>query len=83
MGYVEEEYFLEGTRCSTPWLPRATTAHDGRWDVVEREPSRFRTRFVVRRPVDPARFSGNVVVHWNNVSLGFEFPGRLRDRRVK
>ena len=46
---------------------------------VEREPSRFRTRFMVRRPIDPARFSGTVVVHWNNVSLGLEYLGRLSD----
>ena len=78
-GYVEEEYFLEGDAAQYALAPGGEYAHDGRWDVVEREPSRFRTRFVVRRPIDPARFSGTVVVHWNNVSLGFEFPGRLRD----
>jgi hypothetical protein len=78
-GYVEEEYFLDGDAMHYALAPGGEYALDGRWDVVEREPSRFRTRFVVRRPTDPARFSGTVVVHWNNVSLGFEFPGRLRD----
>ena len=33
---------------------------------------RFRTRFVVRRPVDPDRFSGTVVVEWHNVSAGID-----------
>ena len=32
----------------------------------------FRTRFVVRRPSDPARFSGTVVVEWHNVSAGID-----------
>jgi hypothetical protein len=59
--------------------PGGEYAHDGRWGAVEREPSRFRTRFLVRRPIDPARFSGTVVVNWNNVSLGFDYVGRLRD----
>jgi Alpha/beta hydrolase domain len=78
-GYVEEEYFLEGDAAQYALAPGGEYGHDGRWDVVEREPSRFRTRFLVRRPVDPARFSGTVVLNWNNVSLGFEYVGRLSD----
>jgi hypothetical protein len=78
-GYIEEEYFIEGDAVQYALVPGGAYAHDGRWDVVEREPSRFRTRFLVRRPVDPARFSGTVVVNWNNVSLGFDYVGRLRD----
>jgi Alpha/beta hydrolase domain len=79
-GYIEEEYFLEGDAMQYALAPGGEYAHDGRWDVTEREPSRFRTRFVVRRPIDPARFSGTVVVHWNNVSLGFDYLGRLSDQ---
>jgi hypothetical protein len=78
-GYVEEEFFFEGEAAQYVLAPGGEYAPDGRWDVVEREPSPYRTRFTVRRPIDPARFSGTVVVHWNNVSLGFEYPGRLRD----
>jgi hypothetical protein len=62
-GYVEEEYFIEGDAVQYALAPGGEYAHDGRWDVVEREPSRFRTRFIVRRPVDPARFGGTVVVN--------------------
>jgi Alpha/beta hydrolase domain len=80
-GYIEEEYFLEGDAAQFALAAGGEYTHDGRWDVAERGPSRFRTRFVVRRPIDPARFSGTVVVNWNNVSLGFEFPGRLRDKQ--
>jgi hypothetical protein len=79
-GYIEEEYFLEGEALQYALVPGGEYAHDGRWDVIAREPSPFRTRFLVRRPVDPARFSGTVVVNWNNVSLGFEYVGRLRDQ---
>ena len=32
----------------------------------------FRTRMLVRRPSDPQRFSGTVVVEWNNVSAGID-----------
>ena len=78
-GYVEEEYFIEGDAVPYALARGSEYTRDGRWEVAEREPSPFRTRFMVRRPIDPARFSGTVVVNWNNVSLGFEFPGRLRD----
>jgi Alpha/beta hydrolase domain len=77
LGYVEEEYFLTGSAAQFAMAPDATYGPDGRWDVVTREPTPFRTRFLVRRPVDPARFNGTVVVHWNNVSLGLDFLGRM------
>ena len=32
----------------------------------------FRTRVLVRRPTDPQRFNGTVVVDWTNVSAGFD-----------
>ena len=61
-GYVEEEYFLDGT--ATPYLamPGAVLGRDGHWRVRADEPEPFRTRLLVRRPVDPARFNGCVVV---------------------
>ncbi|WP_157362101.1 alpha/beta hydrolase domain-containing protein [Haloechinothrix halophila] len=56
-GYVEEEYFITGTA-----------------DTYTSEPSRadYTTRFVVRRPVHPARFNGTTIVEWNNVSAQFD-----------
>jgi hypothetical protein len=62
-GYVEEEFFIEGTanRYATP--PQATaTIVDGCHP--------FRTRMVVRRPASAARFNGTVIVEWNNVTAG-------------
>jgi hypothetical protein len=77
VGYVEEEYFLSGDAAQFALTPDSSYESDGRWDVVVRQPSAFVTRFLVRRPVDPETFSGTVVLHWNNVSLGFDFLGRM------
>jgi hypothetical protein len=57
LGYSDEEYFLEGTA-------RSYAAGAGE--------ARYRTRVVVRRPVDPARFNGSAVVEWLNVSGGLD-----------
>jgi alpha-ketoglutarate-dependent taurine dioxygenase len=81
-GYIEEEYFLAGEATEFALAEDSAYGVDGRWDVVPRQASSFTTRFLVRRPRDPARFSGTVVVHWNNVSLGFEYPGRMNDEIV-
>ena len=35
----------------------------------------FRTRILVYRPADPARFNGTTVVCWNNVTAGYELFG--------
>ncbi len=51
--------------------PRPVTA-GGR---SHRRPSApYRTRILVRRPTDPARFNGTVVVEWMNVSAGESAP---------
>jgi hypothetical protein len=49
LGYSTEEFFLEGTARSYAPTPGE---------------ARYRTRVVVRRPLDPARFDGSVVVEW-------------------
>jgi len=69
-GYVEEEYFIEGdayrydtTGASNVTATRITTggaASDGKFP--------FKTRIVVRRPVDPTKANGTVVAEWNNVT---------------
>lgn len=62
-GYVEEEFFVEGTanRYNTP--PQATgTIVDGNHP--------YRTTVTVRRPVSARRFNGTVVIEWNNVTAG-------------
>lgn len=57
LGYSNEEFLLEGTARSYVAAPRE---------------ARYRTRAVVRRPLDPARFNGSVVVEWFNVSGGLD-----------
>ena len=54
-GWVEEEFFVEGTARTY------TTA-------TETE-APFKTRILVRRPTDPADFNGTVILDWNNVTL--------------
>jgi hypothetical protein len=57
-GYVEQEFFYSGVA-----VARGT-----------HRPARYATRMLVYRPADPRRFSGNVVVEWNNVTLQFDLP---------
>jgi hypothetical protein len=57
LGYSNDEYFLEGTARS--YGAAASEAP-------------YRTRAVVRRPLDSARWNGTVVVEWFNVSGGLD-----------
>jgi hypothetical protein len=57
LGYTNEEYFLEGTA-------RSYASGGGE--------ARYRTRAVVRRPLDPKRWNGSVLVEWFNVSGGLD-----------
>ncbi len=72
LGYIEEEYILEGE--ATPYELTSGTSYgaDGRWHVRAVEGRPFCTRVLVRRPVDPAQFNGCVLVVWANVTAGFE-----------
>lgn len=70
LGYEETEYRVEGTACSYELV--GERGADGRWATEPGALAPFRTRIVVRRPVDPARFSGTAVVEWHNVSGGID-----------
>lgn len=63
-GYVEEEYFFEGTatRYSTPALTTGEAVSSGH---------PYRSRMIVRKPANPSRFNGVVVVEWVNVTSGY------------
>src|SRR5262249_47724822 len=63
-GYVEEEYFFQGTatRYSTPPLATGGVVSSGH---------PYKTRMIVRRPTSAARFNGVVVVEWVNVTSGY------------
>src|SRR5436309_191926 len=47
-GYVEEEFFVEGTARS--YDPVGPLAQDGRWNVQTTTTAPYRTRVLVRRP---------------------------------
>lgn len=64
-GYVEEEYFIEGT-ANTYNTPAGATGS------VLTSNNPYKTRIVVRRPADKARFNGTVLVEWYNVTNGFD-----------
>src|ERR1700722_2070149 len=65
-GYVEEEFFVRGAantyNIDDP-MKDGAGASDGR---------PYTTRVVVRRPADPKRFNGTVVVEWYNVTNQFD-----------
>jgi hypothetical protein len=65
-GYVESEYFFGGTATTYVGEHRPS----GVWDAEEGEQAEFRSRMIVRRPKNPAAFSGTVVVEWLNVTIG-------------
>jgi hypothetical protein len=76
--YLEEEYFFEGT--AKRFKPVGTHGNDGKWSVEAAGEAPFKTRILVKRPKDPARFNGTVIVEWANVTIGHElivadFPG--------
>ena len=70
LGYAETEYGIAGT--ATSYELQGERGVDGRWTVTPGDEKHFRTRIVVRRPSDPDRFSGTVVVEWHNVSAGID-----------
>ena len=79
LGYEEAEFLVTGIAASFDLQGERGT--DGEWAVAPRVGAEFCTRVLVRRPTDPQRFSGTVVVEWNNVSGAIdaspEFPDML------
>lgn len=59
-GYEKAEYFIKGTAQSYA-SPEALTS-DGKWEVVPTDAADFKTRIVVYRPIDPAKFNGTVII---------------------
>lgn len=65
-GYVEEEFFIEGSARAFEQV--GDWSRDGVWPVSEATTADYKTRILVRRPIDPEKFSGVVVVEWFNVT---------------
>ncbi|MFM7734877.1 MAG: alpha/beta hydrolase domain-containing protein, partial [Alphaproteobacteria bacterium] len=79
VGYEQAEWFLSGT--ARAFEPQGPLGSDGRWTIQtdaainpgnSGATADFRTRILVYRPTDPARFDGTVVVEWLNVSGGLD-----------
>ncbi len=64
-GYVEQEYFYSGVanRYQTP---------DGATGKITDGNHKYQTRLLVRRPADPKKFNGTVIVEWDNVTSGHD-----------
>jgi len=71
-GYVEQEFFLTGEAATFRQAPGSDWGRDGRWQAQAKGAVPFKTRLLVYRPADPARFNGTVLVSWNNVTAGYE-----------
>lgn len=74
-GYTETEYLLEGTATRYKLATGAELTRDGHWNAEPAGESPYRTRMLVYRPSDPAKFNGTVVVTWNNVTAGYDLFG--------
>jgi Alpha/beta hydrolase domain len=72
LGYAEQEFLLDGTADSFQFV--GERGQDGRWQAQADVAAPFVTRVLVRRPADPAAFSGTLVVEWLNVSGGIDAP---------
>ncbi|HEX5097162.1 MAG TPA: alpha/beta hydrolase domain-containing protein, partial [Acidimicrobiia bacterium] len=66
VGYVQQEFFVEGT--ASAYSPTAPLTTDGHWTVAPSSTAAYKTRIVVNRPERSRDFNGTVVVEWLNVS---------------
>ncbi|UKZ52930.1 hypothetical protein TrVGV298_006716 [Trichoderma virens] len=69
IGYIEEEFFLSGDGIRYNVVGNLTS--DGHWTLAYNSTAPYKTRMLVRRPVDHKKFNGDVLVEWINVSGGF------------
>lgn len=69
-GYVQEEYFINGTANEYELVAPADPSS---FAVKVRTPDLlYKTRILVRRPANPSLFSGNVIVEFLNPSGGYD-----------
>lgn len=85
-GYVESEVFIEGNAVSYQPIAPLDTIKNGRWDATPTGPvAHYKTRLLVRRPMDAKKFNGTVLVEWMNVTSGYDIDsfGGLREELVR
>jgi hypothetical protein len=71
-GYVEEEFYLEGTatRYNVP-RPGAAAPPAAASATILTEGHPYKTRMIVRRPLSSKKFNGVVIMDWLNVTSGY------------
>jgi hypothetical protein len=74
-GFVEEEYLIEGTANTydLPGFSMGDLEAKGTANVVTKD-NLYRTRMMVYRPTDPAKFNGTVIVEWVNATNTWDTP---------
>ena len=69
-GFVEQEFNISGL--ARKFKGTGTLGSDGKWAAtVVSSNTAYNTMMIVRRPADPAKFNGIVIVEWLNVSTGY------------
>jgi hypothetical protein len=69
-GYIDNEFWLSGL--ARTYRASSTLGSDGKWNArVYSSNNAYQTVALVRRPTDPAKFNGVVIVEWLNVSSGY------------
>ena len=76
-GYVEEEFLISGRANIYDWDASSRL-------TVKTSSAPYTTRILVRRPVNPANFSGNVIIELGNAARRFDwaFTWSLSRRRL-
>jgi hypothetical protein len=71
LGYTESEYQMSGT--ANIYDADGRWSSDGVWNTkIAQANVPYTTRLIVRRPTDPAKFNGTVVVEWLNDTAQFD-----------
>lgn len=69
-GYTDREFWISGL--AKTYKAASTLYSDGKWTAtVVSSSTPYQTTMLVRKPTDPAKFNGIVIVEWLNVSSGY------------
>jgi hypothetical protein len=69
-GYTDREFWISGL--ARTYRASSTLRSDGRWTATVASTSTpYQAPVLVRRPSDPAKFNGIVIIEWLNVSSGY------------
>lgn len=72
-GYVEEEFFYSGTANRYNAQSPNATGPAPTADIIS-SGNPYKTRMMVRRPIDPKKFNGILIAEWTNVTSLMDTP---------